>query len=100
MHNRIREREGVLDRLHNSLPPQAVELTGTWAQRFEQLCLLAPELRTVRALLRRQRRSWANYERAKRIVSRIVGWHAADPRLRTSGAYDVALWAIAREVAP
>lgn len=46
--------------------------------------------------LRKGRRNWRNYEALKCRASRLVGWFAADARLRSCEAYDVVLAAIVR----
>jgi hypothetical protein len=33
--------------------------------------------------------TWHEYERHKRNLKRLVGWHAARPELQTSEAYDI-----------
>lgn len=63
--------------------------------RWAYLASAEPRLRDIAAEARSRPWSIARYERAKRRISRLVGWHARDPRLASSAAYEVAVWHVA-----
>jgi len=61
----------------------------TWAAIAE----LEPRLLGLRAaarLTRRRHRTWHEYQRLRGLLSRLVGWHASRPELRSTEAYDLA----------
>lgn len=61
-------------------------------RRWNEICLLAPQLRMlemrVKAMPRRER-NWRGWSEVKRCLSRYVGWDARDERLSGSCEYDV-----------
>jgi hypothetical protein len=45
----------------------------------------------VRISIERRPEAWRQWERFRREFERLVGWTAADARLRTSEAYELAV---------
>lgn len=60
----------------------------------EQIFEIVPVLKTeIDALLKsaHDENCWADYERAKSLMAKHVGFHATEPRVKTAEAYNVML---------
>ena len=79
---------------------QAARFQTGPTQAFVDLCRQEPRLRSLFAEAGRRgarttrRFFWSDWERIKAKIARIVGWHAKDPAIGTSAAYEVAISAI------
>lgn len=80
---------------HAGLVPLTAAVVTTPALTLARVITIDPSIGT---LLQRARcvprASWRTYERLQAELSRYVGWGAADPRLASSRAYELAISAL------